>query len=406
MAGRVLDFPTDRDEAPAAAEARPRFLERLVAELGLRPDAGHRCVMVAHLFDDTMRMLEAIEPVTTWDAIIGVPYSSARPGVAERWRARFGERMAFPADLETLERTLAAELALSLTLCAKRGQRLIVQDVGGFAAPILQTYFADRLHLVKGVVEITKQGVWRAAELPLGFPVLHCADSELKRLEAVRCGETVARCLDGVARDLGLSLAGRGALVTGAGWIGGGVARALRRLDMAPTLVDTDPLRVIAARLDGYAAASTPVDAGRAELVVGATGRRSIDAALLSALPDGALVASASSRQVEIDVAWLDAFPSETEGPGLRAVRLPAGLAGRPERRIRLVNEGFPANFLPDSSSVADEIVEPILGELILLQRALTERAFPPGVHRIAPEDEAVCARLWLAMRDAPLDAA
>ena len=412
MAGNLVDFPTQRlQDAPSADDApgvaAPRcvgFLPRLVSELGLRRDTGHRCVMVAHLFDDTMRMLEAVEPFTFWDAVIGVPYSSSRPGVAERWSARFGERMRFPADLAELERVLAADLARSLALCAKTGQKLIVQDVGGFAAPLLHTYFADRLHLVRGVVEITKQGVWRAGELPLRFPVLHCADSELKRLEAVRCGETVVRCLDGVARSLGLSLAGRAALVMGAGWIGGGVARGLRRLDMTTTLVDTDPLRVIEARLGGHAAALVPNTAKRAELVVGATGRRSIDADLLAALPDGAIVASASSRQIEIDVDWLARFPSAPVRQGLSEFLVPSP-GGRP-RRIRLVNDGYPANFLPGSSSVADEIVEPILGELIVLQQALTEREFPPGLHRIAPEQEAACARLWLAMRDEPLDAA
>lgn len=414
MADTLVDFPppqagsrtlTCRPAADAgcALSARPGFLPRLVAEIGLQGDVRHRCVMVAHLFDDTMRMLETIEPYTHWDAIIGVPYSSARPGVAERWRARFGGRMRFPADLAELERTLATELARSLASCAKTGQRLVVQDVGGFAAPLLQTYFSDRLHLVKGVIEITKQGVWRAAEVPLGFPVLHCADSQLKRLEAVRCGETVARCIDGVARALGLSLAGRAALVMGAGWIGTGVARALRRFDMTTSLVDTDPVRVLEARLDGYAADLTPSRLGAAELIVGATGRCSVDAQTLAALPDGAIVASASSRQIEIDVDWLRQFPSTRVIDGLAEFRVSTT---RGTRRVLLVNDGFPANFLPGSSSVADEIVEPILGELIVLQKALMANDFPPGLHRIAPDDEATCARLWLAMRNEPLGAA
>ena len=63
------------------------YLRRLVLGIGYPRDTAHRYMMVAHLFDDTMRMLDALAPVTTWDAIIGVPYSSNRPGVAERWRA-------------------------------------------------------------------------------------------------------------------------------------------------------------------------------------------------------------------------------------------------------------------------------------------------------------------------------
>lgn len=410
-------MPRPQGRGPSAAaraagvNAEPRgaggFLERLVGAIGFAPDAAHRCVMIAHLFDDTLRMLDALAPVTQWDAVIGVPYSSRRPGVAERWGARFGARLHLPEDIAALEAVVARVLARSLVDCAANGQRLIVQDVGGFAAPILQTYFADRLHLVKGVVEITKQGVWRAEALPLGFPVLHCADSELKRLEAVRCGETVARCLDGVARGLGLSLAGRVATVFGAGWIGAGVARSLRRLDMIPALADTDPLKVMEARLAGFEAALEPTALERSALVVGATGRPSIGRAVLERLPDGAMVASASSRQIEIDVGWLRRFPATPQAEGLTAHRIPArrGQLG-PARRILLVNDGFPANFLPGSDSVADEVVESILGELIVLQQALAREDFPPGVHRIRPEQEAAVARLWLAMRDAPLAAA
>lgn len=377
------------------------FLTRLTAEIGYRRDHAHRCIMIAHLFDDTMRMLDALEPLTTWDAIIGVPYSSRRPGVAERWGARFGEALHLPENLAALETSLAGQIARSLDLCAQNGQRLIVQDVGGFAAPILHTYFADRLHLVKGVIEITKQGVWRAEALPLSFPVMHCADSELKRLEAVRCGETVARCLDGAARGLGLSLAGRVATVFGAGWIGSGVARALRRLDMAVGLIDPDPVKAIEALLDGCEAETAPGDRlRRSRLVVGAAGRPSIDASVLNALPDGAMVASASSRQIEIDVDWLRRFPRIRVADGLDSYRLPPRAGESKPRAILLVNDGFPANFLPGSASVADEIVESILGELIVLQRDLTTGEHRPGVHRIRPEQEAAVARLWLRMRD------
>ena len=386
--------------AGARAPAMAEYLPRLVARLGYPANPRRRHLMLAHLFDDTMRMLSALEPMVSWDAIVGVPYSSNRPGLAAHWSARFGDRVLIPRDLGALEGVLVDQLARSLAECRRNGQTLIVQEVGGFVAPLLHRYFADQAHLVQGVIEITKQGVWRAQALPLAFPVLHCADSELKRLEAQRCGETVARCLDGVARSMGLSLAGREALVIGAGWIGAGVARGLARLDMAPRLVDRDPLKVMEARLNGLPADRATRDPGRASLVVGATGAASIGRELMAALPDGAIIARASSRQIEIDVAWLRQHPSVPVAEGVEAFILPDG------RRLALVNDGYPANFLPGSGSVADEIVETILGELIVLMRELSDRDFSPGVHRIAPEQEAVCADLWLELRDANLRSA
>ncbi len=373
------------------------LLPRLVERLGIERDTQHRFLMVAHLFDDTMRMLAALEPVMEWDAIIGISYSSNRDGLAARWRARFGDRVHLAADLDDLERIVVEQIARSLARCKANGQKLIVQEVGGFVVPLLHRYFADELWLVKGVVELTKQGVWRDEKLTLGIPVLHCADSELKRLEAQRCGETIARCLDGVARELGLSLAGRRACVLGAGWIGSGVARALRRLDMIPQLVDRDPVKIVEARLDGFAASATPERIEECQLVVGATGHTSITPELIERLPNYALIASGSSRQIEIDVRYLNKHPSRRLGAAVRAFAL--GETGR--RQVLLVNDGYPTNFLPGSASVADEIVEMILAEIVVLLLTLMRSEVPAGIHRISLEQERECAELWLALRDA-----
>ena len=373
------------------------FLPRLVERLGIERDTQHRFLMVAHLFDDTMRMLAALEAVTEWDAIIGISYSSNRDGLAARWRARFGDRVHVASDLDDLERIAVEQIARSLARCKANGQKLIVQEVGGFVVPLLHRYFADQLWLVKGVVELTKQGVWRAEALTLGIPVLHCADSELKRLEAQRCGETIARCLDGVARELGLSLAGRRACVFGAGWIGSGVARALRRLDMIPQLVDRDPVKVVEARLDGFAASSTLDRIEECQLVLGATGAASITPEVIERLPNYALIASGSSRQIEIDVRYLNKHPSRRLGAAVTAFAL--GETGR--RQVLLVNDGYPANFVPGSASVADEIVEMILAEIIVLLLTLMRSEPPAGIHRISLAQERECAELWLALRDA-----
>lgn len=390
------------------------YLPRLVGRLDYPQDDKHRYIIIAHLFDDTMRMLCALDPLIKWDAIVGVPYSSDRPGVLDRWRNRFGDNVCIPSDLGSLELQIVAILSKSLEACRRNGQRLIVQDVGGFVGPILNTYFRDQSHLVKGVIEITKQGVWRVAKLDLDFPVLHCADSELKRLEAQRCGETVARCLDGVARDLGQSLAGRQATVFGGGWIGSGVARALARLDMTVAIVDRDPMKLIEARLNGFAADTHGGAIERSTLVVGSTGQTSITPQVMLRIPQDALVASASSRRSEIDMDWLDAMDCERVSFCLDAYTLPqrsdgacGGDVGSDEaggaaagKRLLVVNNGYPANFIVGGGSVADEIVEPILGELIVLMRALVLQDHAPGVHRITAAQEAECASLWLDMRD------
>lgn len=385
---------------PHVISSMQDYLPLLCDKLRGLKDPRFRYLMVAHLFDDTQRMLDALEPTAEFDAIFGVPYSSNRTGLREAWTARFGDRVHITQSIGHMERRLTEELAKSLALCRKHNQQLIVQEVGGFVTPLLHTYFRDQLNLVRGVVEITKQGVWRAEGLDLKVPVLHCADSEMKRFEAKRCGETLARCLDGIGRELGLSLAGRQATVMGAGWIGSGLAGALKRLDMVPVLVDTDPLRVVEARLDGFIAARSPERLEECHLVAGATGRRSITAEMIRRLPDTAILASGSSRQVEIDVDFLRAQPSSRVSETVEAFHLEDPDMPGARKSVLLVNDGYPANFIPGSGSVPDEIVETILGELIVLMTALEREAHTPGIHRITPAQEAICAELWLELRD------
>ena len=378
---------------------RADYLPALVRRLDLVRSEQHRYLMVAHLFDDTMRMIDALTGVMEFDAIIGVPYSSGSDATRQKWQARYGDRVQCPKTEVDFRAVLATALQKSLLACRNSGQKLVIQEVGGYVVELLHERFQDQLDLVEGVVEITKQGVWRAAQLNLKIPVMHCADSELKRLEATRCGETIARCLDGLMRDLGNSLAGRHATVFGAGWIGFGVARALRRLDVNPVLVDINPLKVAEARLSGFDARLEPGDLNRSDLVIGAAGRLSVTAGVLDRLRDGCLVASASSRRIEIDVDHLESVPGYDIHPSIRAFHFTNAQNGQ-DRQVCLVNDGYPANFIPGSGSVADEIVELILGELIVLMADLTTYTYEPGIHRLDSEGEAACTQLWIEQRD------
>lgn len=383
--------------APAYAR-RADYLPALVKRLDLFKSEAHRYLLVAHLFDDTRRMIDALEGVMDFDAIIGIPYSSGSDVTRLKWQAVYGEKVQCPKTEPEFKEVLANALQKSLDACRASDQKLVIQEVGGYAVELLHERFQDQLHLVEGVVEITKQGVWRAGQTRLRVPVLHCADSELKRLEAVRCGETIARCLDGLMRDLGNSLAGRRAAVFGAGWIGFGVAKALRRLDVIVSLIDVDPLKIAEARLSGYPATLHPTDLEQCDLVVGAAGRLSITRDVLQQLRNGCLVASASSRRIEIDVDFLEQSPACDIHPSIKAFQLP-GQQGA-DKQICLVNDGYPANFIPGSGSVADEVVELILGELIVLMADLTTYTYEPGIHRLATEGEAVCTKLWIEQRD------
>jgi S-adenosylhomocysteine hydrolase len=156
---------------------------------------------------------------------------------------------------------------------------------------------------------------------------------------------------------------------------------------------------VAEARLSGFDAGLVPGDLSRSDLVVGAAGRLSVTSDVLNQLRDGCLVASASSRRIEIDVDYLETAPSYDIHPSIRAFHFNDTQTGR-DRQLCLVNNGYPANFIPGSGSVADEIVELILGELIVLMADLTTYSYEPGIHRLDSEGEATCTQLWIEQRD------
>jgi S-adenosylhomocysteine hydrolase len=378
------------------------------------------------------------------DTVIGIPYSSNNvdqhnPSSSrnDNLKNRFESQLQgdndgnnitattsvhVPACMEEFAKTVESSIDQALARCQDKNQRLIVQDCGGTAVELLHSETSNydlvrRMEHVEGVVEITKRGLWKAQELQdvLQIPVLHSADSELKRMEAVRCGETVALCLDKVARtDLGWSLAGRKVAVFGMGWIGSNVARGLRNLGaIVHQVYDTDPIKIMDAQLNGFPA-SNANDIGSADgnstanvalkecdVVVGASGRQSLTRAVLEQLRDGVLVASASSKQVEFDMDYMQhecsVFPVSDVINGYRT---------RTGSTILLSNNGFPINFVPGSTSVPDEIVETILGELLLQMHQLASSrindssVLSPGIYRISEEQERQVANMWLSLRN------
>lgn len=377
----------------------------------------HRVVVVAHLYDDTLRMLQALQhhsSLMELDAVVGIPYSSnGRSTSNGDLKVRFesglksGVTVHVPTGMDDFVQAVESSLDQALDRCRDSEQRLIVQDCGGTAVGLLHSRPDDRLEQVEGAVEITKRGLWKARELPLKFPVLHAADSRLKRMEAVRCGETVALCLDRLARaDLGWSLAGRRAAVFGMGWIGSGVAQGLRNLGaLIHRVIDTDPIKVMEAQLNGFPA-SDARDLGdervaaalrECDVVVGASGRKSLTRAILERLRDGALVASASSAQAELDMDYLrDECAVMPVSHVIRGHRTPGGST------ILLANDGFPVNFVPGSTSVPDEIVETILGELLLQMHQLASSSsnLSPGIYGVTEEQERVVANMWNSLRN------
>ena len=133
-------------------------------------------------------------------------------------------------------------------------------------------------------------------------------------------------------------------MVAGFGPCGSGVAERARGLGAQVIVTEVDPVRALAAIMQGFRVMPALQAAAVAEVVITATGSREvISAAELGLLPDGAVLANAGHFDVEIDVPALADQAVEVNRCGPAARRRVR--AGR-RRRLILLAEGRVVNLV------------------------------------------------------------
>ena len=325
------------------------------------------------------------------DTVIGISYSGNLQSIEEL--RRMGIRVLTPSH-EQLVNCVSSELIACIDRCRQHNEQLIIHEVGGIALKALHLPEYIGAQTVIGALEITKQGVWVAEQLPeLKVPQFNVAQTRIKEIEGKQVGEAVVAALDNILRDLGYATVGRSALVIGYGWVGKGVAKSLQNRGMHVSVKDVDMVSLVEAAVDGHHALLDQTLERPPAIVIGASGRKSIDNTLLAHLPDRCFLVSASSKDHEIDLPGLayQTVESVQLHPHVRQCNLRSG------KRLYLVNEGYPVNFT--AASVPDEIVEMLFAELLMLIPRLLDEPVAPGIHTLPAAAESLPARLWLEMR-------
>jgi adenosylhomocysteinase len=185
----------------------------------------------------------------------------------------------------------------------------ITMDDGADLATLLHT---DRRDIeVIGSTEETTTGVIRlkamAADGTLRVPVVAVNDSATKHLFDNHYG-TGQSAIDGIIRATNVLLAGQNIVVIGYGDCGRGVANRADGLGAKVIVVEVDPVRALAAAMDGYQV-MTGVDAARVgDVFVTVTGNKHVlRREHFDAMKDGAILANAGHFDIEIDLATLRA---------------------------------------------------------------------------------------------------
>jgi adenosylhomocysteinase len=375
----VKPTPTTNGQRPGPEVDLPtvRALVRAYRASGPRPVV----ILLTHVLPTAVAYVEELGNVFD-TSVVGIPYSANRLAI-RRLQSR-GGRVTVPVTLADLPGSVLAEA----TRAARRGRPVVLQEIGGYLAGHARDLAA--VPNFRGVVEDTSNGHWRyeSQEDALSFPVVSIARSPIKALEDAQIGSAVAFSVERILRHrLYRLLRDARVVVIGYGSIGTSCSAAFRQRGAHTAVCDTDPLRLMRASAEGYSVGSAARLVENADIVIGATGHCSIDAAVTARLRNGAVLASASSRQLEIDMPGLRRqYGSTRVAPELEQF-------GGEDDHFFVLNDGFPVNFR--DNSVVGRYLDAVYAELFVCIREVADGRARPGLHGSWAQLHREVAREW-----------
>jgi adenosylhomocysteinase len=376
---------------PVLGMLRASFAEQL-------PFSGLRVAACLHVTAETAALvrvltaggarvfLAASNPLSTQDDIAAA--LAAEPGVTVQARSGV-DRSAY---YEHIHRTLD---------CAPD----LVLDDGCDLVNTLHDTRPELAEAVLGGCEATSTGVARLRRMAsagsLGFAMTAADVSAVRRMIDNKYG-TSQSVLDGILRATNTLVAGKTVVVAGFGPCGSGIAERARGLGAQVIVTEVDPVRALAAIMQGFRVLPMGQAAAVGELFITATGSRDVIAAEhLNMMRDGTLLANAGHFDVEINVRALADMAVEVN-PSVRPHAdeyvLDSG------RRLILLAEGRVVNLVAAEGNPAAVMDLSFAAQALALARIASQPRQAPGVYDMPAAIDTEIARLTLASLGAQID--
>lgn len=342
---------------PVLATVRERFRAE-------RPLEGHAVAACLHVTAETANLMLALRdggaepllcasnPLSTQDDVAAALVAEGIPVFAIR-----GE------DSDTYYKHIHAVLD---------HKPAVTMDDGADLATILHTERRD-LEVV-GSTEETTTGVIRlramAADGTLRVPVVAVNDSATKHLFDNHFG-TGQSTLDGIIRATNILLAGQNMVVVGYGDCGRGVANRADGLGAKVIVVEVDPVRALAAAMDGYRVMTAEDAASEGDIFITVTGNKHVlRMEHFDRMKDGALLANSGHFDIELDLASLRA-----KSVGRNDIRKNLEEYVMPDgRRILLAAEGRLVNLGAAEGHPADVMDMSFSNQALAAEYLITNR--------------------------------
>ena len=258
---------------------------------------------------------------------------------------------------------------------------------------------------VLGGMEETTTGVIRLRAMAddgvLRYPVVAVNDSDTKHLFDNRHG-TGQSSLDGILRAANILFAGKKVVVAGYGDCGWGIATRAKGLGADVIVTEIDPVRAVAAAMEGHRVMTGLEAAAEGDVFITATGNIHVfREEHFSVMKDNAIVANAGHFDVELDLEALDEMADSRRilRDNLEEFTLPSG------NRVLVVAEGRLVNLGAAEGHPAD-VMDLSFSDQAIAAEWLIENAssLEPQVYRLPDELDAQVARLKLESLGASLE--
>jgi adenosylhomocysteinase len=411
MGQRPDHFPHRRKGLPATVvanlESELKFVEKSIDITGqlkvlkelaaetTNADNTHSIVL-QHILPTTVEFIDRVNSVYPVDLVIAITYS-ADSATVDLLKSK-GYKVIIPPDIDYMLTKLWKDVTAFL---ATVDHPVVLQEVGG--------YFADwteelaKFPLFKGCVEDTKNGLWRyqaaARKNPLRVPVLSMADTALKRVEDSLIGDACVYSLEKVMRSqLSSILDGLRSGIVGWGNIGKSSAASFKGRNAIVAVYDINPVVNMLAFGRGYYPLTLAQLLSESDIVMGCAGRRSIRVADINDIKDGAVLCSASSKNIEFDLAGFAALCDiENITPQGKACPIEKYVVKSTGKIFYILDHGTPIDFL--DTPLQGAILDCTCSELFVCMRELASHRREPGIIELTDDLQVAVAKKWLRIQ-------
>jgi adenosylhomocysteinase len=328
-----------------------------------------RIIMLQHILPDTEILINLLKTSgADIFCILGKPFSYDE-SILERLKTQFRVEI-HPYDIYDTTSFLD-ELIEEAYIASQKDQKpIIIFEVGGYFSLPLTRVSHKYKDYIKGVVEVTTFGhnKYSTNASDIEIPIYSVARSPIKSIEARYVGRAAVIAIDNIFREIGVSIAGRKALVIGFGMIGKSVADMLHSNNLLVSVYDKKGFARLNAYTLGYEINSNKTKLlEQADIIFSATAENSLSFEDIENCKNNAILVSVGSRGNEFDVLGLKNNSSHVKiiHPFIKRYKL------NTNKYIYLVREGTAINFV--IKSCPDEIVDLIYAEALVAMEILLD---------------------------------